>query len=275
MHKPLDNRSEKSRFSIIIITIVVALVFCLTGCDIQSNELNDTSGGAEESSGLPEAMPQQEESMQKPPVRVQRNTENDLVIAMTAEDFTKAWNDACGREEKLDITLPPLNEFNMYEADEAIHSEHPTRHYVYAPGDEKFYPILDLYVSENSGELLQVDLNYDEHDYREETWELHEAMCRMALKILLQDMSTEDRNALCSNVYALGAENMFPNEQKYDRNAVPGVLLFHNDIGVYSYFATGSRSHFCLIPVDAARLDELKEAGTEIREISGYVKSFL
>ena len=241
--------------------LLVILILLLSSCVLLEKNLHSTE------TINSQLQVQLEELFRMCSVPVQRNGENDLVIAMTADDFVKEWNGVCDRENKPDVILPPLNEFNTYAAEEAIHSDHPTRHYVYAPGEERFYPILDLYVSEMSGELLQVDLTYDEHNYREETWKLHEGMCMMTLSVLLPGMTAEELQDLCVNVNELGARNSFSNEEKYDRNAVPAVLIYHNKIGVYSYSATGSRSHFCVLPVDESRLNAFKEAGTELSEI--------
>ena len=51
-----------------------------------------------------------------------------------------------------------------------------------------------------------------------------------------------------------------PNTCSVDKNAV------FVKIRVYQYFAVGSRSHFCVIPVDEETISNYQEAGTEIRQ---------
>ncbi|MDO5139284.1 MAG: hypothetical protein Q4D71_12610, partial [Oscillospiraceae bacterium] len=146
----------------------------------------------------------------------------------------------------------------------AIHSDHRARCYAYAPGDKHFYPALDIYTSEKDGKLIQINISYNEHDYRESTWELHEEMCFAALGALLPDLSKVNLEELCQKVYKEAADHMFPHDQKYGRGAVPAVLFHHNGIGVYPYFTEGSRDYFCVIPVDEACLSEFEENGTRI-----------
>ena len=159
-----------------------------------------------------------------------------------------------------------LEQFETYVEDTSIPSDHRTRHYVYTPGDTRFYPVLNVYVSEESGQLLQIELNYNEHDLRDETWKLHEEMCFAATGVLMPDLGAKDLTILCREVNALAAEKIVPHEKHFGKDMVPGVLICHNGIGVYPYFAVGSRSHFCVIPVDEEIISKYQEAGTEIRK---------
>lgn len=124
---------------------------------------------------------------------------------------------------------------------------------------------MNVYVSEESGQLLQIELNYNEHDLRDETWKLHEEMCFAATGVLMPDLSAKELTSLCREVNALAAEKIVPHEEQFGKDMVPSVLICHNKIGVYPYFAVGSRSHFCVIPVDEEIISKYQEAGTEIR----------
>ena len=241
------------------IAVMIIFIMSLASCSGQ-----ETIGEKPDPS---KTQAQQEMSGDLPSPEVQRNEENDMVMAITVQEFTDAWNIACERNDRPDAVLPKLSEFNTYVSDTAIHSDHKTRHYVYSPGDEKFYPILDIYVSEKSGDLLEAELSYNEHDYRESTWKLHEEMCITALTILMQDLSLEDVAKLVDQVNEQAAEHMAPRGESYGRNAVPSILICHNGIGVYPYFEEGSRSHFCMIPIDDKVITEFRESGTEIRNI--------
>ena len=108
-------------------------------------------------------------------------------------------------------------------------------------------------------------MSYDEHDYRESTWKLHDEMCVTALRVLMPDQDGEVLKELVDEVNGLAAEHMSPRGEKYGKGAVPAVLICRGGIGVYPYFEEGSRSHFCVIPADSEVIEGFKNEGTEIR----------
>ena len=248
----------RTGLSIIIVTMTV-LMLLLTACTsaedtASESQIHESSSKIQESSDAGD------------PARVLRNGENDLVFDMTANELIEGWNAVCDREGTPDACLPPLEQFETYVEDTSIPSDHRTRHYVYAPGDARFYPVLNIYVSEESGQLLQIELNYNEHDLRDNTWRLHEEMCFVAAGVLMPDISAKELASLCREVNELAAEKIVSHEERFGKGMVPGVLICHNGIGVYPYFAVGSRSHFCVIPVDEETISNYQEAGTEIRQ---------
>lgn len=241
----------------VILIAIVMLVACQKSSEPaeKTNEIKIT--GQQEETDVTELTP----------IRVFRDEENDLIINMTGDELIKRWNTVC-RENDLDSTLPDVKGMASYVADQSIHSDQKARVYVYMPGDdEHFYPIMDIYTSEKDGRLLQINISYNEHDYREYTWKIHEEMCFAALKTLMPDLNSETLEKLCHEVYKEATDNMFPHEQGYGHGAVPAVLFHHGGIGVYPYFASGSRDFFCMIPVDEKRLSEFANSGARIREI--------
>lgn len=242
-----------------IVTAVLVALFLLglTSCTAEPGSEDEAGGkSASQEPGAGRA----EESGEWTAAESFRNGEDDLVIDLTVPEFIDRWNRICRESSEEDLALS-LEGFETYATDFAIYSGHRTRHYIYSPGNERFYPVLDIYASEKGGELLQIELNYNEHDYREETWEIHEIMCRMVLEVLLPELEKETLVSLCRKVNELGAENIFPFDQQYGRDAVPSVLFRHGGIGVYPYFAEGSRSHFCVIPVDKTSLEWFESKG--------------
>lgn len=212
---------------------------------------------------------QQEETgvIELTPVQVFRDEKNDLILNMTCDELIQRWNTVC-RENDLDSSLPDDEEMESYVTDQSIHSDQKTRVYIYMPGDdEHFYPIMAIYTSEKDGRLIQINISYNEHDYRENTWKIHEEMCFTALRTLMPDLSIDTLEKLCHEVYEEAADNMFPHEQGYRHGAVPAVLFHHRGIGVYPYFASGSRDFFCMIPVDEKSLSEFADSGTRVQEI--------
>ena len=233
------------RKSLIYVTLLVLLVLPLTACQVPS-----------ENEGA---------SIDLTPIETIHNEQGDLVFNISCEELIQRWNVVCHNDD-LECLLPDASEMESTVLDRAIHSEHKTKCYVYLPGDEHFFPILSIYTSEESEEILQINLSYNEHDYRENTWELHKDMCLASLRVLMPDQSKSDIEAFCQIVYQEAADNMFPYEQDYGHGAVPSILFHHNGIGVYPYFAAGSRNHFCVIPVDDDLLEQMEATGTEVKE---------
>ena len=195
-------------------------------------------------------------------VRVSENRLGDLTFELSIEEFVRRWNSGCSDES----VLPGFDEWDCYVTDRSIHSRHETMHYVYVPGDEKFYPVLHLYSSENEDQILQIELNYDDHNMRDDTYHLYEEMCQNALRCLIPEYDKKQLTSLCVKVNAKAAEHIFQHGQDYHEDAVPAVLFHQNGIGIYPYFAVGSRIHFCIIPVDEDVLADFKSEGTEVNE---------
>ena len=263
---------RRSRISLTVITIMFAMLMFLAACSSGQQSGQTTKPDPSLTPGpAAEQESDQGSDQQLPETRqeytIQRNEENDLVIAVTFQELLQAWNEAGTALGFPDAILPEKEDFQTYVTSAGIHSNHRTRHYVYAPGDEHFYPILHFYVSAETGELQEIDLSYNEHDYRDSTRKTYEEMCLVALTTLLPDLDPEELTALQDTVYEKGVEYIFPHEMDYGESAVPAILYHHKGIGVYPYFASGSRSHFCLIPVDQAFLDDLQSGGTEVKSI--------
>ena len=111
-----------------IIVATAILILLLTACTTAENT---TSGSQTQESSTKI----QEPSNYGDPVKVLRNGEDDLVVDMTAQELIARWNAVCDREDTPDACLPPLEQFETYVEDTSIPSDHPTRHYVYTPGD--------------------------------------------------------------------------------------------------------------------------------------------
>ena len=122
-----------------IIVATAILMLLLTACT-SAEDTASKSQIQESSSKI------QESSDAGDPARVLRNGENDLVFDMTANELIEGWNAVCDREGTPDACLPPLEQFETYVEDTSIPSDHPTRRYVYTPGDAGFYPVLNVYV---------------------------------------------------------------------------------------------------------------------------------
>lgn len=250
----------KKRIVGIIFVILIAMV-TLGACQkspepVEKSNEKETTGQQEET-GVTELTP----------VSVFRDDENDLIIDLSCVELIERWNTVC-RENDLSVTLPDAREMESYVTDQSIHSDQKTRAYVYLPGDnERLYPIMTIYTSEKDSRLIQINIGYNEHDYRENTWKIHEEMCFATLRTLMPDLSKETLEELCHEVYEEATDNMFPHEQEYGRGAVPAVIFHHSGIGVYPYFASGSRDFFCVIPVDEKSLSEFADNGTRVREI--------
>ena len=250
-----DTNNMKKTIPITYSLILLLMIFVMTSC----SGTNQSSQGEEDTAAATSNI----ETAPSEKVRVSENSSGDLAFQLSIEEFLSRWNSSCSDES----ALPELDEWDCYVTDRSIHSEQETRHYVYAPGDEKFYPVLHLYSSESEDQILQIELNYDDHNMRDDTYHLYEEMCQNALRCLIPEYDKKQLSSLCTKVNAKAAEHIFQHEQDYHEDAVPAVLFNKNGVGIYPYFAVGSRIHFCIIPVEEDVLADFESEGSEVIDL--------
>lgn len=93
-------------------------------------------------------------------------------------------------------------------------------------------------------------------------------MCYYTMKVFFPNLPDESILDLCSEIIAMGNQNVFSSDEWYDKDAVPFVLFHKDGIGVYPYFAIGDWEHFCIIPVTEEIIAEFEKKGAQIHEIS-------
>lgn len=201
-------------------------------------------------------------------IEILNNRENELVFSFSIDDFIDSYNGYYWKD-KQNIYLTPANEWQIAEYDTAIHSNHTTLYY-YFKADYKNYvlPSIAVYVPEDADYVQEITVNFDDHSYREEMYELYEEMCFYTIKVFFNDLSDEKIIELYKTLNKLAYDNVFPSEKGYASNPTPCALYYKDGIGLYPYFAIGQSVRLCVIPVTEQTIYEFKRKGVEVYEIS-------
>ena len=200
-------------------------------------------------------------------IRVLENRENEMVFTISINDYIRSYN-SYYNSSYCRSYLTSASQWQCYTYDSAIHSDHNTKYY-YFTEDERVYslPTITVYVPTNGDYIQEITVNFDEHSYSESGFEHYKEMCYYTMKVFFPNLPDESIFDLCSEIVALGNQNVFSSDEWYDKDAVPFALFHKDGIGVYPYFAIGDWEHFCIIPVTEEIITEFEEKGVEIHEI--------
>lgn len=201
-------------------------------------------------------------------IQVMENRKNELVFTISTSDYVESYNSYY----KIDYCrslLPPVSQWQCFTYDSAIHSEYETKCYSFTE-DEHVYslPTITVYVPTNGDYIQEITVNFDEHSYSESGFAHYKEMCYYTMKVFFPNLPDESILDLCSEIIAMGNQNVFSSDEWYDKDAVPFVLFHKDGIGVYPYFAIGDWEHFCIIPVTEEIIAEFEKKGVQIHEIS-------
>ena len=201
-------------------------------------------------------------------IQVMENRKNELVFTISTSDYVESYNSYY----KIDYCrslLPPVSQWQCFTYDSAIHSEYETKCYSFTE-DEHIYslPTITVYVPTNDDYIQQITVNFDEHSFTQSGFEQYKEMCYYTMKVFFPDLPDARIMDLCTEIVALGNQNVFSSDEWFSKNAVPFALFYREGIGVYPYFAIGDWEHFCIIPVTEETVTEFGEKGVQIHEIS-------
>ena len=201
-------------------------------------------------------------------IQVMENRKNELVFTISTSDYVESYNSYY----KIDYCrslLPPVSQWQCFTYDSAIHSEYETKCYSFT-GDEHVYslPTITVYVPTNDDYIQQITVNFDEHSFTQSGFEQYKEMCYYTMQVFFPDLPDARIMDLCTEIVALGNQNVFSSDEWFSKNAVPFALFYREGIGVYPYFAIGDWEHFCIIPVTEETVTEFGEKGVQIHEIS-------
>ena len=201
-------------------------------------------------------------------IQVMENRKNELVFTISTSDYVESYNSYY----KIDYCrslLPPVSQWQCFTYDSAIHSEYETKCYSFTE-DAHVYslPTITVYVPTNADYIQQITINFDEHSFTQSGFEQYKEMCYYTMKVFFPDLPDARIMDLCTEIVALGNQNVFSSDEWFSKNAVPFALFYREGIGVYSYFAIGDWEHFCIIPVTEETVTEFGEKGVQIHEIS-------
>jgi len=256
------NRKCRKITAWLLIAVFTAMAFA--GCSDISADHNTTQ---ENNQQQLQADNSEKEQFVMPEIDIIENRAEELVFSVSINDYITAYNSLYRADNGCDYLTPP-GQWQCSVYDEAIHSPHEMLYYYFTEDERAFsLPTISVYVPPNEDYIQEITVNFDDHSYAPEMYELYENMCFYSLKFFFPELDDEQITELYKAVNHLGYENVFPNEQGYSSDSVPCVLYHKDGIGVYPYFAIGQWQHLCIIPVTAETIAELAAKGTEIREI--------
>mgnify|MGYP006895495301 CR=1 FL=1 len=221
-------------------------------------------------------------------IQVMENRKNELVFTISTSDYVESYNSYY----KIDYCrslLPPVSQWQCFTYDSAIHSEYETKCYSFTE-DEHVYslPTITVYVPTNDDYIQQITVNFDEHSFTQSGFEQYKEMCYYTMKVFFPDLPDARIMDLCTEIVALGNQNVFSSDEWFSKNAVPFALFYREGIegrhytlsedgkyynlgpeaADYPYFAIGDWERFCIIPVTEEAVTEFGEKGVQIHEIS-------
>ena len=201
-------------------------------------------------------------------IQVMENRKNELVFTISTSDYVESYN-SYYKVDYCRSLLPPVSQWQCFTYDSAIHSEYETKCYSFTE-DEHVYslPTITVYVPTNDDYIQQITVNFDEHSFTQSGFEQYKEMCYYTMKVFFPDLPDARIMDLCTEIVALGNQNVFSSDEWFSKNAVPSALFYREGIGVYPYFAIGDWEHFCIIPVTEETVTEFGEKGVQIHEIS-------
>lgn len=261
-------RSSKKRLLVTIIAagliIVVSLLIWRSLHTETTEQKTDDSLGAASATAKrvtpSRGREQDAENISSVAVTIKTDKNGTLFFDLSMAEFISRYNWNC-RHDKTAARLPELEQWNMYASDQGIHSNAPVLNYVFSNEEAAdFYPNIQVSVSEESGRVQEIAVDYDDHDYREETYREFENLCFYSLKSLRPEIEAQRLSKFIKTVN----DSDVPPGNAYEHGIVPSVLYQNAGVGVYPYRRGWSSMYFCVIPVNEDRLQRFQAEGTKI-----------
>lgn len=210
---------------------------------------------------------QQETEIKELKIDVLNNREDELVFSISIGDYINSYNSYYQAAKNVSY-LTPSTEWRSNIYDKTIHSNHETIRYNFTE-DPKVWPLptISVYAPTNGEYIQEVALNFDDHSYTEEMYDLYTEMCFYTLKVFFPELKDDEVTELYTTLNSLAYSNIFPKERGYKNGAVPCDLYYKDGIGLYPYFAVGESLHLCIIPVTEKTISEFENKGVKIHEI--------
>ena len=147
-------------------------------------------------------------------IRVLENRENEMVFTISINDYIRSYN-SYYNSSYCRSYLTSASQWQCYTYDSAIHSDHETKKY-YFTEDERVYslPTITVYVPTNGDYIQEITVNFDEHSYSESGFAHYKEMCYYTMKVFFPNLPDESILDLCSEIIAMGNQNVFASVDK-------------------------------------------------------------
>ena len=191
--------------------------------------------------------------------------EEELVFSFSMDDFIDSYN-GFYQMDKHTPYLRPASEWQCTVYDDGVQARHKTYYYQFAE-DEKVWslPSISVYVPPDGDYVQKITVNFDDHSYTEQTFQMYESMCYYTLKTLFPEFDHERIIELYTKLNQLAYDHL--SNEKYSADIIPYALYYKDGIGVYSHFVIGGMLRLCVVPVSQEYLKELETKGVLITEI--------
>ena len=139
-------------------------------------------------------------------INVIENRQDELVFDISIDDYIDAYN-ALYRSGK-------------------IHSAHETAVYTFAEDKSILtIPTITVYAPADKQYISEITVNFDDHGYSEELYDLYDEMCFYTLKVFLPELQDEELISLRDAVNLSAYEDWFQNEDGYRYERVDGHMV--------------------------------------------------
>ena len=243
------------KWKLLRMAAVTAVLFSLLcGCSAPAGE--GEAGGTAPAEVTEEAAPKE--------ITALVNEEQRTVLSLSFDDFIAACNEVWRETDETDYLAP---------ASEWMALQDVTRFWEYPcvchsdSADLQIYsiPKVLVYTPENSDEIYEIELVFDDHSYQESFYREYQRICRNTLKTLLPGLGEEETSALYDKLYAqtgelfLGDYYIEPDGSK----PLPSALYRVGELGFYGYYGSGT-ANLCILPLTEEEAAGIGERGTEI-----------
>lgn len=196
---------------------------------------------------------------------VMEHREGELLFLFSIDAFIDRYN-GFYQMDKNTPYLRPVGEWQRTIYDDGVQAKHETYYYQFTE-DEKVWslPSISVYVPSDGDYVQKITVNFDDHSYTEQTFQLYESMCYYTLKTLFPEFDHERIIELYTKLNQLAYDHL--SNEKYSADIVPYALYYKDGIGVYSHFVIGGMLRICVVPVTQEYLKELETKGVLITEI--------
>ncbi len=190
--------------------------------------------------------------------------DDEIAFGFTAEDFIQRFN-CVSQEYGLSLEIKSAStcwQHLEYDSSPFCDTTHICRVYNDDP-EVLTHPTVSFYVPDDGSAVYALTVDFDDHGYSRELYEIYTEQCFCVLKVIMPECSDEEISGAVDELNRIANENMFL--ERLSADTVP-LLIYHNGrVGVFSYFAQGDYIHICIVPVTAEYLEQMETQGAELR----------
>ena len=194
--------------------------------------------------------------------------DSQYVFTGSAGEYIEAVNGIYEKENGEEL-FSEVDEWEISHGERGMQIDAPMKIYSFCPGEEQgFWPIIYLYETEDEDNLESIQITYDHHNMRDNTYEKYMEFCTYCVKALVPDIETEEALEYCRSINDAGIEKSVPYEEKDIYGKTPEKMFSIDNVGIYPYYVIGSRSNFCIVPLSDEGKAAYEKKGAEIYELN-------